>query len=158
MTIKTEFQKFETYLRTLELKFFKGKLHQKAYAPNPGQTPAHVWVPVESHDTDAPAPGEAIVTETATSTSTGTFGGTSTATGTATAPPGGLLAPTGAHYDPPAGLASTGNAQVDPAKAEPVRYGDEGEIPPTPVAKAPQPEDVAKLQADPAAPAPKSAT
>lgn len=51
---------FTGFVKTLELKFFKGKLHQKIIAGHPGATPDHAWVPIESHDVDAPAPGEAI--------------------------------------------------------------------------------------------------
>jgi hypothetical protein len=51
------------FVKTLELKFFKGKLHQKVIAGNPGQTPDHAWLPIESHDVAAPAPGEAIAAD-----------------------------------------------------------------------------------------------
>lgn len=58
--IKADVQKFESWVKTLELKFFKGILHQKVVSPNPGETPDHAWVPVASHDTAAPAAGEQI--------------------------------------------------------------------------------------------------
>jgi hypothetical protein len=57
--VKAEVVKFEGWIKTLELKFFKGKLHQKVEMGHP---PTHAWIPVESHDSDAPAPGEPIVT------------------------------------------------------------------------------------------------
>jgi hypothetical protein len=55
--VKAEVNKFEGWVKTLELKFFKGKLHQKVESGHP---PTHAWIPVESHDTEAPAPGEPI--------------------------------------------------------------------------------------------------
>jgi hypothetical protein len=61
--IKTEVRKFEGWIKTLELKFFKGTLHQKVVSPNPGETPDHAWVPVASHDVEAPAAGEAIAAD-----------------------------------------------------------------------------------------------
>jgi hypothetical protein len=68
MTLTAEVQKFEGFLKTLELKFFKGKLHQKILAPHPGQEPSHAWVPIDSHDVEAPAPGEPIVAAAAAET------------------------------------------------------------------------------------------
>lgn len=59
--VKADFTKFESWIKTLELKFFKGKLHQKVVSPHPGETPDHVWIPVASHDAEAPAAGEPIV-------------------------------------------------------------------------------------------------
>jgi hypothetical protein len=59
--VKAELTKFESWIKTLELKFFKGKLHQKVVSPNPGETPDHAWVPIASHDVEAPAAGEPIV-------------------------------------------------------------------------------------------------
>jgi hypothetical protein len=58
--IKTEVQKFEGWIKTLELKFFKGKLHQKVVSPHPADAPDHAWVPIASHDVEAPAAGEPI--------------------------------------------------------------------------------------------------
>jgi hypothetical protein len=58
--VKAEVVKFEGWIKTLELKFFKGKLHQKIVAPHEGAEPSHAWVPIDSHDTEAPAPGEPI--------------------------------------------------------------------------------------------------
>lgn len=58
--IKTEVQKFESWIKTLELKFFKGKLHQKVVSPNPGESPDHAWLPIAAHEVEAPAAGEAI--------------------------------------------------------------------------------------------------
>lgn len=60
MTLTTEAEKFAGWIKTLELKFFKGKLHQKVVSPNPGETPDHVWVPIAAHDVEAPAAGEPI--------------------------------------------------------------------------------------------------
>lgn len=79
--VKNEFEKFAGWVRTLELKFFNGKLHQKVESGHPPQS---AWIPVESHDGEAPKPGEPIVsaappteqvaistdTETATASST----------------------------------------------------------------------------------------
>lgn len=60
MTLTTEVEKFAGWVKTLELKFFKGKLHQKIVSPHPGDTPDHAWVAIASHDTEAPAPGAPI--------------------------------------------------------------------------------------------------
>jgi hypothetical protein len=60
---KSELTKFQGWMKTLELKFFKGKLHQKVVSPNPGETPDHAWVPIAAHDVEAPAAGEAITAE-----------------------------------------------------------------------------------------------
>lgn len=65
MTLTTEVSKFESWIKTLELKFFKGKLHQKVVSPNPGDTPDHAWVPIAAHDVDAPAAGEPIASHPA---------------------------------------------------------------------------------------------
>jgi hypothetical protein len=61
--IETDWSKFTQFIRTLELKLFHGKLYQKATNPSPGVEPDHVWIPVESHNVDAPAPGEPIAEE-----------------------------------------------------------------------------------------------
>lgn len=61
--LETDWQEFTHFIRTLELKLFHGKLHQKAVNPAPGVSPDHVWIPVESHNVDAPAPGEPIAEE-----------------------------------------------------------------------------------------------
>jgi len=58
--VKAELTKLESWIRTLELKFFKGKLHQKVVSPNPGESPDHAWVPIAAHEVEAPAAGESI--------------------------------------------------------------------------------------------------
>jgi hypothetical protein len=74
--VKAEVVKFEGWIKTLELKFFKGMLHQKIVAPHEGAEPSHAWVPVEAHDTEAPAPGEPIPAPAAPAPAAGAATGT----------------------------------------------------------------------------------
>jgi hypothetical protein len=60
---ETKWEEFKHFTRTLELKFFGGKLYQKATNPHPNEVPDHAWIPVESHNVEAPAPGESIADE-----------------------------------------------------------------------------------------------
>jgi hypothetical protein len=80
--VKAEVVKFEGWIKTLELKFFKGKLHQKIVAPHEGAEPSHAWVPVEAHDTEAPAPGAPIVAPAAAEENSSSTSGSSSGSAT----------------------------------------------------------------------------
>jgi len=133
---------FSTYLKSLELKIFNGKLHQKATAPHPGQVPDHVWLPVEEHDHAPPAPGQAIQ---APKDPLRPKFDTLHEQLRAAEPP----------YTPPAGLVASGNAIPPAQQANPVEYDTSAAIPAQPHQIAPQPADVAALKGPPTAhPAP----
>jgi hypothetical protein len=157
-TFKKEVQKFEGYIKTLELKFFKGKLHQKILAPHPEQTPAHAWVPIDSHDEEAPAPGEIpTADQEAAKKAAGTA---EPATGEKTdaelTDEEKALAAANGQPIPEPDTGETGAGNPAPLE-EPVRYSDSGPIPPAPSTQAPQPAQVAAAKAPTPAAAAKTA-